>query len=324
MSVHATNHGTGTVEILLAAYNGARFLPEQIDSILTQTHRDWRLLIRDDGSTDATPEIIDRYAQLHPDRIAVVRDALGNLGAVGNFAVLMERSNADYIMFCDQDDVWLADKVAASYEAMQVLEHRHGRDVPLLVHSDLTVVDELLHPIHPSFWRYQGLDPGRGRSLPSLLIQNVVTGCASMANLRLKDLALPLPGDIRMHDWWLALVAAAFGRIDYIQRPLARYRQHQGNTLGAKNWSLQHILYLGFGAPIKTFDAKREILRLTQQQAREFLTVHGANLPESSRRVVEDYAKLEKRNFIGRRITIIKGGFWLSGALKNAGLLLCI
>ena len=266
------------IDILLATYNGARFLHEQIDSILSQTCQDWRLLIRDDGSKDATPTIIDRYVQEHPQRIVVIRDDGANLGAVGNFSTLMERSDAEYIMYCDQDDVWLPDKIAESYKAMRALERRYGRDTPLLVQTDLTVVDKNLNPIHRSFWRYESLDPERGHSLASLLIQNVVTGCASIANRRLKDMALPVPRDIRMHDWWLALVAVAFGHYDYVAHPLVLYRQHGANTMGARGWGLLRLVKVSFTAPISTFRAKRDILRVTQKQAREFLVSYGVRL----------------------------------------------
>ena len=312
------------IDILLATYNGARFLPAQIDSILGQTCEEWRLLIRDDGSTDATTEIIDRYAGQHPGRIEVIRDGRANLGVVGNFSTLMEYSNADYFMFCDQDDVWLPEKIAESYKAMRALERRHGSDAPLLVHTDLSVVDQDLKPIHRSFWRYQRLDPERGRSLASLLIQNVVTGCATMANRRLKDMALPLPREIRMHDWWLALVAAAFGQYGYVPRPLVLYRQHDGNALGAKAWGLQQVVRLALTAPLETLRAKRKVLRISQQQAQRFLTAYGRTLSELNSRIVKNYAEIGEKGFIGRRLTIIRGGFWLTGTLKNLGLLVCV
>lgn len=316
--------GKPKIDILLATYNGARFLPAQIDSILGQTCEEWRLLIRDDGSTDATTEIIDRYAGQHPGRIEVIRDGRANLGVVGNFSTLMERSDADYIMFCDQDDVWLPEKITESYQAMRALERRHGSDAPLLVHTDLSVVDQDLKPIHRSFWRYQRLDPERGRSLALMLIQNVVVGCAAMANRRLKEMALPLPRDARMHDWWLALVAAAFGRYDYVSRPLVLYRQHGGNTLGAKGWDLRRVVRLALTAPFETFRAKRKILRISQQQARSFLMSYGTTLSELNGRIVKNYAEIGEKGFIGRRLTIIRGGFWLTGTLQNLALLVCL
>lgn len=313
-----------TIDILLATYNGEAFLDEQLDSIAAQTHGDWRLIARDDGSTDRTPEILDAFRTRHPDKVVVLEDGDGNLGVAPNFSRLMEHSDADYIMFCDQDDVWLPEKVAESHAAMRELELRYGSGTPLLVHTDLSVVDQDLKPIHHSFWRYQRLDPECGRSLASLLIQNVVTGCAAMANRRLKDVALPLPHDVRMHDWWLALVAAAFGCCHYVPRPLVLYRQHGANALGEKGWGLRRVVRLALTAPFETLRAKRKILRISQEQAQRFLTSYGTTLSEPNSRIVKNYAEIGEKGFIGRRLAIIRGGFWLTGTLKNLGLLVCV
>ena len=316
--------GKPKIDILLATYNGARFLHAQIDSILGQTCQDWRLLIRDDGSTDATPEIIDRYAGQYPGRIEVIHDGRANLGVVGNFSTLMERSDADYIMFCDQDDVWLPEKIAESYKAMRALERRHGSDTPLLVHTDLTVVDEDLNPIHRSFWRYQRLDPERGRSLASMLIQNVVTGCATMANRRLKDMALPLPREIRMHDWWLALVAAAFGQYGYVPRPLVLYRQHGANTLGAKDRGALSVFLSIAASPISILRHKRLILRTTQAQARAFLAIHQEKLSPACKDAVMGYAYISEKGFWSRRVQLVRRNYWLGNFVKNVGLFVLI
>lgn len=312
------------IDILLATYNGARFLPAQIDSILGQTYQDWRLLIRDDGSTDATLEIIDRYAGQHPGRIEVIRDGRPNLGVAGNFSTLMERSDADCIMFCDQDDVWLPEKVAESHAAMQELELRYGSDTPLLVHTNLSVVDQDLKLIHRSFWRYQKLDPERGRSLVSLLVQNVVTGCAAMANRRLKDMALPLPHDVRMHDWWLALVAAAFGCCDYVPRPLVLYRQHGANILGAKDHGALSVFLSIAASPISILRQKRLILRTTQVQARAFLAIHQEKLSPACKDAVMGYAYISEKGFWSRRVQLVRRNYWLGSFVKNVGLFVLI
>ena len=145
-----------------------------------------------------------------------------------------------------------------------------------------------------------------------------------MANRRLKDMALPLPREIRMHDWWLALVAAAFGQYGYVPRPLVLYRQHDGNALGAKAWGLQQVVRLALTAPLETLRAKRKVLRISQQQAQRFLTAYGRTLSELNSRIVKNYAEIGEKGFIGRRLTIIRGGFWLTGTLKNLGLLVCV
>lgn len=132
--------GAPAVDILLATWNGERYLAEQIDSILAQSYSNWRLLIRDDGSSDGTRDIIGRYVSENPERLELIEGGAPGLGACGNFAYLMAHATSDYVMFCDQDDVWLPHKAERLLEEMQRLEEQHGTDQPLLVHSDLKVV----------------------------------------------------------------------------------------------------------------------------------------------------------------------------------------
>ncbi len=224
------------VYILLATYNGARFLAEQVASIQAQTHANWRLLIRDDRSTDATPRILHRLAQGDSRiRILSAADPLP-LGVRGNFSALMESALGecpDYACFCDQDDRWHPDKLARGLELMGRIESREGADVPALVHSDLAVVDEDLKPIADSFFRFQGYwQFGRSPTLATLLTQNSVVGCTVMMNRALLDLATPVPETAYLHDWWVALCAAACGTLACLPAPTVDYRQHRGNLVG--------------------------------------------------------------------------------------------
>ena len=145
-------------------------------------------------------------------------------------------------MFCDQDDVWFPDKIAVTLGKMQELEGRHGGERPLLVHTDMKVADGNLRVVADSLWRYQKSDPVRGEALNRLLVQNCATGCSMMINRALCDLALPIPAEAMMHDWWLVLVAAAFGTIGHCAEPTLLYRQHGANDVGAKKWSLADLV----------------------------------------------------------------------------------
>jgi glycosyltransferase involved in cell wall biosynthesis len=130
------------VEVLLATYNGARFLREQLDSIMAQDYGNIRVLARDDGSSDETIEILGQYAKKFPGCFRVMPAGSPTGSAKGNFLLLIKASTADYICFADQDDVWLPDKVSRTKQAMDQLESRWGTEVPLLVFTDLHVVDE--------------------------------------------------------------------------------------------------------------------------------------------------------------------------------------
>jgi rhamnosyltransferase len=227
--------GTGPgVLILLSTYNGAAFIADQVESIRRQTFGAWTLLVRDDGSSDDTIRLVDAMAASDP-RIVRMTDGAGNLGPAQSFGALMQAAldrGAEYIAFADQDDVWDADKLELQVQAMLAREPAVGRAVPLLVHTDLAVVDEHLGVIHPSFLTFQGLGAGTSLALPLLLTQNFVTGCTTLINQSLLRLALPLP-DVVMHDWWLALCAAALGEIVRCPRATVLYRQHARNAAGS-------------------------------------------------------------------------------------------
>ena len=118
------------MEVLLATYNGARFLREQLDSIFAQDYENLRILARDDGSRDETPQILSEYAQRFPSRFRLLPTDTATGSAKTNFLKLMQASDADYVCFCDQDDVWLPEKVSTTQRAMSGLEERWGRDTP--------------------------------------------------------------------------------------------------------------------------------------------------------------------------------------------------
>mgnify|MGYP001579851437 CR=1 FL=1 len=224
--------------VLLAAYNGAEFLSDQIQSIQGQTISNWTLLVRDDGSEDNTRDILETLAA-KDKRIRCVHDTRGCLGAPRNFGELMQIAHsegADYIFFSDQDDVWVSNKIADQLTCLKEMESRYGQKTPILVYSDLEVVSEQLERIHPSFMGYQGLAHESRDPLRVLLTQNFVTGCATAINRPLLELAAPMPADVIMHDWWLALCAAACGRIEYLPHALVRYRQHGSNQIGAEGF----------------------------------------------------------------------------------------
>ena len=223
------------IVILMATYNGERYLCDQVQSIQRQTISNWKLLVRDDGSQDNTRDILKKLAKKDA-RIRYVHDQLGCLGTTRNFGILMRAAlaeGADAIFFCDQDDIWLPVKIAKQLQCLQEMERRYTPGTPLLCYSDLEVVDQNLRQIHPSYMRYEKLEHEVQNPLHVLSTQNFVTGCALVINRTLLEFAMPIPHEIILHDWWLALCAAACGRIEYIDEPLVQYRQHSRNQIGA-------------------------------------------------------------------------------------------
>lgn len=220
------------VLILMAAFNGERFIAEQIESIRRQTLSRWRLIVRDDGSSDDTSNIVRGFSRMD-HRIRLIEDDPVRLGPAGNFNRLMELSRHEsepYIAFADQDDLWEVDKLNFQVQDIRRMEERYGVDRPLLVHCDLKIVNENSAPVHRSFARFQHIPHPETQDLRTLLIQNVAVGNTILFNRPLLDLAVPIPDAAHMHDWWLALCAALFGALAYNPRQLVGYRIHSQNV----------------------------------------------------------------------------------------------
>jgi len=301
----------GKVDILLATYNGGRFLSLLLDSIVAQTHSDWRLLVRDDGSNDDTLDIIKQFITMHGADIQIIDDGGIKLGACGSFAELMRYSGSEYIAFCDQDDCWRPEKLKLQLAAIKQLESVHGKAKPILVHTDLEVVDEKLDTLDESFWHYQNLKPAAMQHLERLLVQNCVTGCATMINGALKLRALPISERAIMHDWWLALVASACGVIAQLDITTVRYRQHGANQLGARQWGAAYILKLA----MESGESYRQRLMATYQQAEGLL--ESVDLDEGSSQIVRRYTGIPGCGYMQKRIAVIKNGFLKMGLIRN-------
>lgn len=220
------------IAILLATYNGKNYLREQIDSIIRQTFTDWHLYVHDDGSADGTIHIIKEYEKRFPEQITVL-DYPSQGGASCNFFSLLERIDAPYYMFCDQDDVWFDHKIQTCYDRIRQLEHIHTA-TPIIVHSDLTIVDSQLQIIDHSFIRNQKIKIEKVNRFIDYAFTNTVTGCTMLFNAAaVKCIKYPR-SPARMHDSWITMsVVAKGGIVHFIEQPLIYYRQHGNNTLGA-------------------------------------------------------------------------------------------
>lgn len=300
-----------TIDILLATYQGAAFFEEQISSIFEQTYSHFHLWIRDDCSSDQTRLLIEHWANMHPEKITVLSSDK-NVGITQNFSELLKASKASYICFADQDDKWLSNKLERSLAQMQVLEKEYGSAIPLLVHTDLAVAEKDLTVIAPSFWRYMGLNP-RLTGLNRLLMQNNVTGCTMMMNRPLADLSQPIPSQIVMHDWWIALVAACFGYIGIVEDPTLLYRQHSSNDTGAKKYSLRKY----WAQSDKERQKKIACSQCTHHQAQQLLKRYHTLLSPSKLEILKDYAVLREQNYFKQRQQMIKHGFFKQGLLRS-------
>ncbi len=219
-------------DILLSTFNGAAFLDDLMQSLYAQTYTNWQLIVRDDGSTDGTIDLLNQWQEKDEERITILNSENRNLGPKKSFEKLLEYSKSDYIMFCDQDDYWLPHKIENTLTKMKLLEQQYP-DIPALVFSDLTVVDKMLREIHSSFWEFIKVNPENVHNIYRLLINNPVVGCTVMINKKVKSLVLPFPEQAVMHDWWVALKVSQKGVIDYLPQPTILYRLHNKNSIGA-------------------------------------------------------------------------------------------
>lgn len=215
------------IQILMSTYNGEQYLEEQLDSILAQSYPHLKLLIRDDGSTDGTTAILQRYSEIY-ENIAYYRGA--NIGVIASFFDLLRHSDdsADYYGFADQDDKWLPEKTARAVNRLRRERQSAGEDIPLLYCSDTCLTDERLNVLHND-------NKCPKPSFGNALVQNICTGCTAVFNRALRDIVCRTqPENIVMHDWWLYLSASIFGSVCYDNEAYILYRQHGKNAYGMK------------------------------------------------------------------------------------------
>lgn len=308
-------------QVVLATYNGESHLNPQIESILKQLGNG-ELLIHDDGSSDGTPALLEKWARRDP-RVRVL-DGPPQGGASANFSYLLEHTTAPYVFCADQDDIWVPGRVENLLNLMRFYEGVYSPETPLLVHSDLTLIDGAGEEIAPSMWAYQKLDPRWGDQLNLLLTQNVVTGCAMLVNRALLERALPVPREATMHDHWLALVACAQGKVVWTDQPSLLYRQHGKNVVGAKQFNLSFLL-----------GQLRDLLR-SSPKAAAYTTPSGLGFSEAEHRLyltaaalaqrfpqsvaasqARAFAALEHQSLARRPWSVLRGRFLMAGWLRS-------
>ncbi|KRN58140.1 glycosyltransferase family 2 protein [Limosilactobacillus secaliphilus] len=287
------------IAILLSTYNGYDYLEEQVQSILNQTNHDWHLYIRDDGSNDGTISLIREFAK-NPLISFVNDNQPKSLGASQSFLQLLSEVDADYYMFSDQDDYWLPDKIEVSLARMKSLEET-GRKAPICVHTNLKVTDDNLTPYRlyntGSLWH----------DFDRLLFNNCVTGCTMMINRRLRDTVKfdkVKSSNIYMHDWWLALIAAAFGVVSYINSPTILYRQHSSNVLGSLDSKNIKGTLNSIRRVLKPSYDYEEFLKCLNMIT-NFNEEYGDQIDGISKRYLEEYSDLTNRSSVSHNLQLI-------------------
>lgn len=265
-----------TVDIVLATYNGAKYLARQLDSLLAQRHGGIRILVSDDGSSDNTVEVVREYCTR--DSRVVLVSTVRQGGVVANFTKALSFSNAEYVMFCDQDDVWLDTKVGTMLRALKERERVVGAATPLLCFSDLAVVNVHLDVEHPSFYESNNLNPFFNTDSRYLVWSSTVYGCTTVFNRSLVALGREMPSGLPMHDQWFALLAATVGEVIYVPLQTISYRQHDDNVVGGKRKTfVKRLLSFGSNVSVVLRDVRK--CRLQYAACASLLRGHGIPLP---------------------------------------------
>lgn len=304
------------IDILMATYNGEKHLKEQLESIERQSYKNWRLIVHDDASTDRTWEILKKFQDRHgKDKVIIKKNNPPTGASKRNFMGLIQSCSGEYMMCCDQDDVWHEDKVKNTFRRMRQMEKRYGKDLPLLVYTDLRVVDTSLKEIHPGFHSYMNLRTSC--KLAYELTQNQVTGCTIMINRNLKKYAEQAKNmdKIVMHDHWLALIALVFGRMSYLNQATMDYRQHGDNVVGAQNAKSFAYMWQRFQRGKEKFVKD---MKDSCYQAGYFNQLYASCI--NDRKVIKllkIYAHLYEKSKINRIICFFRYGFWKKGIIRK-------
>lgn len=268
-----------TIEILMATYNGEKYIKEQIDSIINQTYKNWKLLIRDDNSKDKTTKILKKYEKKDA-RIELIKDNKGNLGFVKNFEELIKNSKEKYIMFSDQDDYWLENKLEVYIDKLNKLS-KDELEKSLLIHSNSFVCDEKLRIIKEKFINSKiALRYGRN----SYFFTYMVQGSTVLINRKLIDIGLPFLKNVTLHDRYFHLLSEFFGKRIFIDESLMKYRQHSDNKIGAKSNIIKKML------------KKRYFDESDRKLVIEINEKYKKNLKKNSLENIEKYIKVTDRN----------------------------
>ena len=274
----------GIVNILLSTYNGMRFLEQQLESLLAQSYPYITITVRDDGSTDGTYERLLEYARRHSNFVVLRGE---NLGVVRSYFKLLYEATeeCDFYAFCDQDDVWLPNKIRDAVDAML----SHDTTEPLMYFSRIEYVgSDLRHIDYSKIFRRVGFT--------NALVENVATGCTVVLNRTARNLICEkIPCGIRVHDWWFYLVVSGLGRLIYDERPNIRYRLHEDNVVGYPvTWEKRARRWLA-----NRWHANKNVFRASDH-AKEFYRCYGDRLQPQDLKSLQDFISAKER--IGSRI----------------------
>jgi glycosyltransferase involved in cell wall biosynthesis len=300
-----------TCDVILAVRNGQSYLPAMLDSLLSQTTSDFDLLVRDDGSTDGSVEILENYKPKFDGRVSVITGQPTG-SATASFAILMRETKADYVLFADQDDVWKPGKVELTLRSLKQAEANYGTLTPIYFATDIAVVNKDLELINPSYWKWKRLNSTMMGELSQSLICVPIQGMASGINRALLDLSNPVAEKAISHDWWAQLIAAAMGKVICDPTVTALYRVHGGNASVPKEVGLVPYLKLGVDASFLRRGLGRRI-----EQANALADALTGRMPPDRLEIIQRFTRLQSQGFFKRRLTLVSGNYLYHDLVRN-------
>jgi hypothetical protein len=308
------------IEVLLSTYNGAKYLDAFVKSLVDQDFVDWILTVRDDGSSDDTRARLELWRQRFPAKVRLIDEAEPrNLGFLRSFSRLLDLSRARYVMFADQDDIWLPGKMRLTLDAMRKREEQIGSDRPIVVHTDAIVVDQELHPIGRTAWANQGRSPEQRSIFPRVMVENVVLGCTAMLNRPLIDITATIPPEAIYHDWWVAMVASALGEMVAVAEPTLLWRRHTTN--GSEMSDALKVLRKALTDPPIVRQRLSSLLDQVRPRAEAFLDRYREQMQPSHVAAAEALVRLPQRDFVSRRTDILRHQLLFTSRLRNCTML---
>jgi hypothetical protein len=301
-----------TCDVILAVFDGQTYLPEMLDSLLSQTTRDFNVLVRDDGSRDKSLEILESYKPRFDGRLSVITGEPSG-SATTNFGILMRETKADYALLADQDDVWKPEKVELTLRSLKEAEAKYGRSTPIYFATDIAVVNKDLELISASYWKWKRLRPSMMSNLSQSLICVPIQGMASGLNRALLDLANPVAEKAISHDWWAQLIAAAMGKVICDPTVTALYRVHGGNASIPKKVSVISYAKLGLDASFLRRGLGRRI-----EQANALADALAGRMPPDKLKIIRRFTKLQSQGYLQRRWTLVSGNYLYHDLVRSA------
>jgi glycosyltransferase involved in cell wall biosynthesis len=290
-----------------------------MQSIQTQGYADWRIIARDDCSSDETYQHLLQWQELLGGRMVLLKSEHPiNLGMIDNYSLLLSYTTAPFVMLADPDDIWLPSKIETTLDAMCAIVDSSPGGTPIAICSDGRVVTEDLKKIDSSCWHWFGTNPDNLPEFSKTLVESAALSSTMMVNRALLQLALPLTG-ASCPDWWLALCAAAFGKIVSIPASTILYRRHSSNdSLAPLSSSISMLLSALSRARFRS----KFLVGQYSSQAQEFSRRFFSDLTAKDRLILDSVARLTSATWLEKRKIIIANRLWFSHPLKNLGLLI--